>query len=608
MGQRKAAAMKRPSFVVLASALAIVAFAGLNVAAYRWLAPVRADFTGGRLYTLSDSAGKVVRRLAEPVELELVFSRTAAADYPALRAHAGRTREMLAAIAARSGGKVRIRETDPEPFSEEEDRVALAGIQALGDGAEDPIHLGLIGRNSVDDEIVIPFLSPDRDALLEYDLVRLIAQLDNPDPAEVVVLSGLPAFASDGRSETDPLLLREMARAFRVTPLDREFATLPEGTDVLVLIQPPALSDWQAYVVDQYLVGGGRALIAVDPLSVASAEAGRAPASSPGRIAATLGVALESGVLEDASLALPVEVDAGQGRRRIERDPRLLGLAAANLSRTDPVTADLTRAINLSNAGALSAAAGASTSFEPLLSASREAGLDGKAAGGEPVLAARLSGRMRSAFRSPPAEPPLPQDPIEAEFVRQDLITMKPFLAEGRTPADAIVMADVDLLDDRLFANPADGTIFADNAAFFLNALDNLSGDPALLSLRSRAPAARPMTRVDQLEEAGRSRLAAEEPLLRQQIEVVSGRIQTLMAAPAGSDLLRGEGSDALPMLRAEAANLRAQLRDLQRAQRKGVDALELWLVVLNVWAPPLVVALGGLLMFGWYGRRRRRS
>ncbi|HEX5005981.1 MAG TPA: GldG family protein, partial [Hyphomonadaceae bacterium] len=172
--------MRRSLYAILATALAMVIFVGLNLASWKWLAPARVDFTANKLYTLSPSARLVVGRLVEPVELELVYSRGLGANVPAIRAHAERVRELMREIASRSGDKVRIRETDPEPFSDDEDRITAAGLSPAPLQGGDPIYFGVIGRNSVDDVIAIPFLAPERDAFLEYDLVRLIAQLDDP--------------------------------------------------------------------------------------------------------------------------------------------------------------------------------------------------------------------------------------------------------------------------------------------------------------------------------------------------------------------------------------------------------------------------------------------
>ena len=131
--------MNRAQHAILASLAAFVVFAGLNIASSHWLAGLRADLTAGQLYSLSSSARQVLQRLSEPVELELVYSRASGADDPLIRSHAGRVRQMMQEIAARSGGRVRLLETDPAPFSEEEERIARAGLTPLRPEAGDPL-------------------------------------------------------------------------------------------------------------------------------------------------------------------------------------------------------------------------------------------------------------------------------------------------------------------------------------------------------------------------------------------------------------------------------------------------------------------------------------
>ena len=135
--------MRRSHYAILASLACVVIFVGLNLAAWKWLAPVRADFTANRLYTLSSSAQKVVQRLVEPVELEFVYSRRVGAEFPAIRAHADRVRQLMNEIAAQSGGKVKITEIDPEPFSDDEDRVGDGVVFDLALGIT---NLGVVGR------------------------------------------------------------------------------------------------------------------------------------------------------------------------------------------------------------------------------------------------------------------------------------------------------------------------------------------------------------------------------------------------------------------------------------------------------------------------------
>ena len=96
---------------------------------------MRLDLTQNRLYTLSPGTKQVLAEIKEPINLYFYFSRDAAAKQsPLLMPYAARVREFLEEIAARSGGKIRLRVIDPQPFSEDEDRAAEAGLQSLQAG------------------------------------------------------------------------------------------------------------------------------------------------------------------------------------------------------------------------------------------------------------------------------------------------------------------------------------------------------------------------------------------------------------------------------------------------------------------------------------------
>src|ERR1700755_3350187 len=110
----------------------------------------------------------------------------------------------------------------------------------------------------------------------------------------------------------------------------------------------------------------------------------------------------------------------------------------------------------------------------------------------------RAGCRASSATPSPGARPPprLPEDPVLADIAKQEIAAQPKAIAQSEIDAQIIFIADADLFDDGFYINPGNGVHVADNAAFILNALDNLAGDPALMALRSRSPALRPMEKV----------------------------------------------------------------------------------------------------------------
>lgn len=615
--------MKRSHYVILVSLAAVLIFAGLNLASWRWLGGARADFTANGLYTLSTSARRVVQRLIEPVEIELVYSRVLGAEFPAIRAHADRVRQLMAEIAAQSEGKVKLREVEPEAFSEEEDRVAAAGLSPAPTNGGEPLYFGIIGRNTSADNITIPFLAPERDALLEYELVRLISQLDDPAPPKVAVLSSLLAYQLHPTEQGSAFMLREGARAYEIVIVEEGFRALPDDTDVLLMVHPPAMDEWQSYVIDQFLLNKGAALIAIDPVSRAAIvqQDGAPVASSLGRIARMLGLTEQREAVADSTIALPVNVDIGGGRTMQVGQPLFPGPPPALMSRDDVITADLSRPINFGAPGRLIVQPPAGVTFEPLVSTSIEAALfpAGMAAsdpgprqvleayqpsGAQQALAGRLAGPLRSTFAGPPVVAD-EDDPVLAELRRQEMARQPPFVADSQRDAQIILVADSDMFDDSFFVHPQSGQPLADNAAFVLNALDNLGGDPALTELRSRAPAARPMARVDELREAAKTRLFAEQERLETLLKAAEARIGELEARRAGGAASAPEELAEINEYRVQAAEIRGQLRGVEREFRRDIDALESQLVFLNVWLPPILVGLAGIGVFFWRGRRR---
>src|SRR5271170_7780625 len=97
-------------------ALAVL-FLGVVMLSNIGLRGMRVDLTQNRLYTLSPGTQQVLTELKEPINLYFYFSREAAAKQaPLLMPYAARVREFLEELATRSGGKIRLRVIDPQPF------------------------------------------------------------------------------------------------------------------------------------------------------------------------------------------------------------------------------------------------------------------------------------------------------------------------------------------------------------------------------------------------------------------------------------------------------------------------------------------------------------
>jgi len=621
--------MKAKHYLLAATALVATIFVSGNLVIQNALSGARVDFTENNLYTLSKGTRDALASVAEPVELTFVYTRGVGQDYPAVRAYAARVRELLESYRSQSGGQVIVHEIDPSPFSEAEDEALAAGITAVGTNGTDPLYFGIIGRNAVDDQRVIPFLAPEREVTLEYDLTRMIARLDDPDPPRVGILSSLPGMTAPG-GEGGYTLLADITKSFDVVPISQEFQSLPEDLDVLFVAHPPQLSPRQEWLIDQYILRHGRAVIMVDPAAKTAMGGGLLgmsrdhPRSDLGALGKAWGVTLSEHAVADAANALPVPVDTGNGRMEELAHPLFIGAPAADMNANDLVTADLTRNVNFGAPGALLAGAlpdGAA--FSPLVSTGPspsyiDAGeavrdmtpgdvLKSYKTSPQPlVLAARLSGSLMTAF---PAGAPAfdePTDPGLAELARAEAANAQPHISRSETDAEIVLIADVDTLADDFYIIPGRDVVVADNGALVLNAIDALSGGGELSRLRSRAPSLRPMTRIDRMRESAEARYFRQQAELENRLATAQSRLEELQDISATDGFFSGDLESVLSederaelaKLRADIVELRERLRSIERDYRRDIDRLEGMLKLINIWGGPLLIGLIGLLVW----------
>ena len=74
----------------------------------------------------------------------------------------------------------------------------------------------------------------------------------------------------------------------------------------------------------------------------------------------------------------------------------------------------------------------------------------------------------------------------------------------------------------------------------------------------------------------------------------------------AGQSFLSSEQEQEIARARAQIAQTRSALREVQRSLREDVDNLAATLRFINIGLMPLIVAIAALL-FGWIRRQRRK-
>lgn len=595
--------------------LIALAFLAFNMVAGLGLPNARLDLTEQKLYTISEGTERILAGLDEPVNLYLFYSDNVSRDLVPVRNYARRVTEMLRAYERAAGGRIRLEVIDPEPFSEDEDRAAEFGLHAvpLQQGG-DKLYFGLAGTNALDDVQTIPFFPLDQEEFLEYEISRLVQSLAKPQRPVVGVLSGLQMDGGfnplTGQAGTPWMIMEQIRQQFALKSLQAGIDRIPDEVSVLLLVHPKQLPQPTLYAIDQFVLRGGKLLAFVDPFSEADSGGmtGQGNGSDLEPLFKAWGLRLRPGeMLVDGSYAMAVGMGAEQ---RPVRHPAWLSLPRAALDREDVTTAALEN-LTVASAGILEPVEGAKTRFTPLLHSSeyampmdaqrlamlrdpQELLRDLEPTGERYALAARISGPAQSAF----------PDGIEGQ---KDGL-------KGAENINLIVVADTDLLADRMWVEVQDffgqriPQPFADNAGFAINALDNLAGSDALISVRSRGRFSRPFVVVENLQRQAEARFREQEEILNQRLAQTEQRLAELQQGDNPEQVLEltPEQQATVQQFLQEKLAIRKELREVRYRLNADIEALGCSLKFVNIGLVPLLltVAVIGL----WLLRRRRTA
>ncbi|MGR9086599.1 MAG: GldG family protein [Gammaproteobacteria bacterium] len=578
---------------------------------------LRLDMTENSLYTLSEGTRNLIGKIDEPLHLTLYFSDKATAessrsDVRGLRLYYERVRELLEEVVNLAGDKIHLEVVDPVAYSEAEDRAAAAGVQGIPLGPSgEKVFLGLVGSNATDGRATIPFFEPAKEAFLEYDVAKLIHELTTVRKPGVALLTGLP-MAPGFNQHTMQMnegwaTYQQLSQLFDIKPIDAgSLKTIDPGINVLVLVHPKQLGDDAQYAIDQFVLRGGHLLAFVDPhaeMDNAAADPGNpmaammAPKSSdlPALFKAW-GVEYKSDqVVVDPVHALTVSTSPDAPPTR---HPAILRFGREDLPQDDIVTANLD-ALIVASSGYFKVAKDSTYQWTPLLQSDEQSmavpserlrfaqdpsGLfSGFVPSGERhVLAARLKGKFKTAFPD-----------------RKDA----GHLSEARDPVEIVLVADTDLLSDRLWVHVQNFfgqkllNAFANNGDWFINAVDNLSGSSDLISIRGRGTSSRPFIRVEALKLAADDRFRVKEQELQQELNETERKLTELQSGKSKDQkfVLSPAQQQELDNFLKRKLEIRKELREVRRQLDADIDALGSWLKFINIALLPILLTLGSL-------------
>jgi ABC-type uncharacterized transport system involved in gliding motility auxiliary subunit len=641
--------MQKKSLETILYSTAGVALMLLIVIAFNFIVGVthaRMDLTQEKAYTLSAGTRAILKKLDTPVTLRFYCTQAESATPQTvfLKTYARKVKDLLDEYRQAGGGKVKVDARDPQPDSDEEDSARLDGIEGQQVPGAERFYLG-VAIKCADETQSIPFLNPERERLLEYDLTRAISRVLAPEKPTIGIMSPLPVFGMPsnpmmqqmGQQGSQPwTLITELQNDFNVKRLGLDVDKIDDDIKLLLIIHPKDISDKAQYALDQFIMRGGKLVAYLDAQCVADNRQQQnqmmammgGGGSSLEKLLKAWGVQFDtSKVVADLRYKMKLRGRNGEP----EDQPAWLGLTKEALNKEDVATSQID-SVWLPCSGAFTGTPAAGLKETVLMQSSEDSQLvdamlanisgqnilkEFKPSGVKYKLAIRLTGKFKTAF---PEGKPAEKKDDKADADKKD--EKKP---EEKKPDDSlketkgdnavVLFGDSDMLYDPFTIQRQDtfiGQIVrAMNANLNLaqNIVEQMTGDSNLIAVRSRATLNRPLTTVQHMEEKAQQQFQGEIKKLEESRNEAQRKINELQSQKKDKDqrfILSAEQRTEIEKLRKDEADTGKHLRQVQKDLRRQIVALQNWVKWLNVLAVPLAVTTSGVVIA--VVKRRRTS
>jgi ABC-type uncharacterized transport system involved in gliding motility auxiliary subunit len=591
----------------------------------------RVDLTENKVYTLSPGTKAILAKIDSPVEVSFYYSQSQARMPAQFKTYAKRVEDLLAEFRQYSGGNLEIKKLDPQPDSEAEDSANLDGVEGQMIETGEKIYLG-VAISLPPQKVALPFLPPNRERLLEYDLARALSQVLSTNKPVVGVMTPLPVFGMQmppqmrmqmGGQNQDPwVFLGELKRDFEVKQVQMDAETIEDDIKVLLVIHPKEIKDTAQYAIDQFIMRGGKLIACLDPMSLADVNRQNPMMPMPGgasnleKLIKAWGLTFETTkVVADMSSARKLVVRQG-GQPEIV--PTLLFVTDTGISKEDVVANQIDEVL-LPFSGVFSGTPVSGLKQTVLLKTSKNSQLvepfmaqmspskivdDFKSADTSYALAVRLEGKFKTAF--PDGKPEAKSDDKdEKKEEKKDENKGKDTLKETKADNAVLLIGDTDWLSDQFsvqvqnffgqrIVQPRNG-----NLPLTQNIVEQFAGDQNLIGVRSRGTLNRPFTVVKEMQAQANARFQAEIGKLQKEADEANQKLSELQGKKEGNQrfVLSKEQQEEMEKFKQKRADANKKLKLVRRDLAKDIESLELRTKVINIAGMPLLVAAAGIAL-----------
>ena len=612
--------------------LAIISFFSFNVLNKNFFKNLRFDLTEFNIYTLSDGTKSILQSINEPLNFKLFYTKQIGDINPVYQNYYDRVKEILGQYVLLSNNKIKLKIFNPKPFSNEEDKAVEYGLQGVEIIAGVYGYFGLIATNSTDDEEKIIFFQPDRTPFLEYDLSKIVTNLANPNRRIVGLYTDLPMFGTfnplaktqDAAAAPPWAVYNQMKEFFEVKRIHEKTSSLPEGLELLMLVHPKKIPERLLYMIDQFVLKGGKLLVFIDPNSETESFSPNTNQVKEGDNNSDLkelldkwGVELvENKVVGDLLSARRVQIGASD-QPSVTDYIAWLDIKKDHMDDTHQATSKVQRLTFATSGFLKNNEKNNNISFRRLVwSTTQSMQIDVAdvkftpnptnllrnfvPSNEELTLAAEIKGNFSSNFPDGP-----PDTNIKNDFDKNKHIN------ESIKPTTLVILADTDMLYDEYwlkYEQSGEVIPIANNADFTVNLLEYLNGTEDLIGLRGKGVSSLPFVKVEKIQKEAEQKFRSKEQELLEKLNNYQSKLENIQKGSVedgGKTLLTEKETLEIDKFREEMIFVRSELRKVQNALRKDIEKLDSILKFFNIFFVPILLIIISLVL-GFIGRRKR--
>lgn len=592
-------------------------------------ARTRVDLTAEKLYTLSPGTKAILAKLDTKVKVRFYCTRGEHEMPVFLKTYAQRVEDLLGEYKQYAKGNIEIEKLNPRPDSDAEDSANIDGVEGQMTQTGEKIYLG-IAVSCLDQKVALPFLSPEREKYLEYDLSRAISRAGSSSKVTVGVMTALPAFGQ----QMNPMMMRqgmqgqpawvfvsELKRDFEVKQVEMTAEQIDSDIKVLIVAHPKDITEKAQYAIDQFLMRGGKLIAYLDPVSVIDARQNpgnpmmpsQPTSSSLDRLLKAWGVEMDkSKVVADMNFLTRM-----MRGNRPESAPAVLSINPQGINKDDVITAQIDN-ILMPFAGSFTGSpveglkktvlvqsTEASQMVEGFLAqlSGEQIAKEFKSDNKKRELAIRLTGKFKTAF--PDGKPADPADKKDVDGKDKKDEKKPDSLKESAGETAVILVADADMLFDQFCVQiqemfgqriviPRNG-----NLTLLQNFVEQLSGDSNLIGTRSRATLNRPFTLVREMQAKAEDNYRAKIKKFEEGLQETQRKLNELQRNKDKNQrfILSPEQQQEIEKLRKEEGRMKKELKEERKNLRRDIDSLENRIKWINIAGMPLLVTFSGLAL-----------